>query len=218
MLPRRLAPRRLSRAVLALGLALASAAPAAGLDRGSSLEALRGGDVDDRRAAVFWLGRHGTMAEVPDLVEALRDADPMVRRLSERALWAVWGRSGDAAVDRRLEEGTRLMHRGRFAEAHAVFDAVVDAAPAFAEGYNKRATARFHLGRYRDSLADVRRTLERNPYHFGALSGAGLCMLALERPAAALDYFRRALEINPNLEETRRAVERLREALEERML
>ncbi len=42
--------------------------------------------------------------------------------------------------------------------------------------------------------------LQRNPRHFGALSGAGQIQLQLGRWRPALQFFRRAVEIHPNLE------------------
>ena len=41
--------------------------------------------------------------------------------------------------------------------------------------------------------------LKRNPGHFGALSGLGQIYLQLEDDAKALESFRRALEVNPNM-------------------
>ena len=52
--------------------------------------------------------------------------------------------------------------------------------------------------------------MQRNPYHFGALSGYGLIYIELDQPATALTYFERALAVNPNLESTRQYIERLK--------
>jgi tetratricopeptide (TPR) repeat protein len=41
--------------------------------------------------------------------------------------------------------------------------------------------------------------LKRNPRHFGAISGIGLIYLKLEDYEQALQWFRRALEVNPNM-------------------
>jgi len=55
--------------------------------------------------------------------------------------------------------------------------------------------------------------IKRNPVHFGALSGFGLNYLQLQKPEQALQYFQRALDVNPNLAQIQAAVEALKEFL-----
>jgi tetratricopeptide (TPR) repeat protein len=98
------------------------------------------------------------------------------------------------------ERGLRFMALGQGFDAMRAFDAVVEAAPEFAEGWNKRATVRYALGDIDGSIVDIRRTLALEPRHFGALSGLGLCRLAQDRPAEALEAFEAALKINPHLD------------------
>ena len=69
--------------------------------------------------------------------------------------------------------------------------------------WNKRATARYLARNYDGSIADCEATLERKPSHFGALSGQGLCYLALGRSREAAAMFRRALAVHPRLEGAR---------------
>jgi len=71
--------------------------------------------------------------------------------------------------------------------------------PTFAEGWNKRATVRYIAENYEGAIADCEETLARNPHHFGALSGAGLCYMALGRHRDAAAMFRRALAVHPRL-------------------
>ena len=54
-------------------------------------------------------------------------------------------------------------------------------------------------GEYDKSIADCHEVLKRNPRHFGALSGMGQIHLAIENLEEALSWFRRALEVNPNM-------------------
>jgi tetratricopeptide (TPR) repeat protein len=179
---------------------------------------LRLGEVPARREAALWLARHGGMESMPALLEALRDPEPQVRFLAENAIWSIWMRSGDAGIDERTREGAELLHQERFEEALAIFEDVVRRRPDFAEGYNKRATALYYLGDYERSLADIAETLKRNATHFGALSGAGLCWMALGDPDAALPYFERALALNPNLGGIAEAVQQLKRRARARTL
>jgi hypothetical protein len=62
------------------------------------------------------------------------------------------------------------------------------------------------------SIEDCEATLARNPHHFGALSGQGLCHMARGESRAAAALFRRALVVHPHLHAAR---QNLRVALAE---
>ena len=125
---------------------------------------------------------------------------PLASQAAEQGLWALWTRSGDPMVDRLLASGTQLMNNGAYNEAIDVFSDVIQRAPDFAEGWNKRATAYFLAGEYRKSIADCEEVFKRNPKHFGALSGDGQNWLALGEIDKSLEYLRRALQVNPNMD------------------
>jgi len=180
--------------------------------------ALRSGDIETRRDSAAYLGRHGDVQSVPALLDALRDREPGVRNLADNAIWSIWMRSGDAAIDEQMRSGAELLRMQRFDEALEIFAAVVKLRPDFAEGYNKRATALFYLGDYEHSLADIAETLKRNANHFGALSGAGLCWMALGDPGAALPYFQRALALNPNMTGVAETIQELKRRTKGRTL
>lgn len=201
---------------LAALLLLTAALADPGLTLEESRRLLRSGSVDERREAVVQLGTNGDMSVVPALVEALRDGDPGVRRLAEVALWQVWSRSGDAEVDRLLLEGIALTEARRLPEAVEKFNEVIARAPAFAEGWNRRATAYYLMGEFEKSLADCEEVVRRNPHHFGALSGFGLNYIQLGQLEKALHYFERALAVNPNLTGVEQVVKELREILRQR--
>lgn len=195
----------------ALGAARATAEPT----REEALAALAepSYDTEVRRRAALWLARKGLMEDVPALVDALRDGDPLVRAFAETALWQVWSRSGDDEVDRLFAIGVEQMAARQGEVAVETFTRVIERKPEFAEGWNKRATVYYLLGEYEKSLADCAEVLKRNPQHFGALSGYGMIYLQLDQPERALDYFERALGVNPNLTSVRETVEALRALL-----
>ncbi|PYO01526.1 MAG: hypothetical protein DMD91_07375 [Candidatus Rokuibacteriota bacterium] len=200
--------------VAAAALALLVAAPAsAQMSRDAALRALGQTDPEARRQAVVALAATGTFEDVPRLTQALRDADPAVRQLTERALWQVWSRSGDSDIDNLLALGTEQMNDRQGPTAVQTFSEVIRRRPEFAEGWNKRATVYYLLGEYTKSLADCDEVMKRNPYHFGALSGYGMIYMQLNEPGRALTYFERALAVNPNLESVAEAVQMLRRLL-----
>ena len=117
----------------------------------------------------------------------------------EEQIWEIWLQSGDQNVDALMAIGVSAMNDSDYAQAYRAFSRVVDLAPSFAEGWNKRATVLYLMGRYEDSIKDIDKTLALEPRHFGALSGLGLCNAQLDREKEALDAFEKALAINPNM-------------------
>lgn len=167
--------------------------------RAEALAWLEAADPRQRAAAVGYVARTGLATDGPVLAKRLADDHPFVREAAERALWLVWSRSGDAETDRLLAAGAAQMGSGRLKEAIATFTRVIRRTPAFAEGWNKRATAHYLAGDYAKSLADCAEVMKRNPQHFGALSGYGQIYFQLEDFEQALEYFRRARAVNPNM-------------------
>ena len=138
-----------------------------------------------------------------EALAALQKGDPVSAARAAELLWAMWHRSGDPQLDSLLRQGIQAMERQELDAAEALFTRLIQAAPAFAEGWNKRATVRFMVKDYAASIADCRETLDRNPNHFGALSGQGLCHMALNQYKEAADLFRRALTVHPHLANAR---------------
>lgn len=138
-----------------------------------------------------------------EALAALQGDDPALAARAEAELWRLWSRSGEPEVDALFAAGVEAMERDRFEEAERIFTLVITRAPAFAEGWNKRATVRYLRGDYAGAIADCRETLRRNPHHFGALSGQGLCHLALGQYREAAALFRRALAVHRHLEAAR---------------
>ena len=199
---------------------LTLAAPAAlamqAVTREQALQALAGAEVEARRRGAAWLGETGTMSDVSTLVRALRDPDEVVRALVEHSLWEVWSRSGDPEVDDLFQIGLEQMNQRNAPAAIATFSEIIKKKPEFAEGWNKRATLYYLIGEYDKSLADCEEVVKRNPVHFGALSGFGMIYLKQGKPEKALDYFQRALQVNPNLGQVEAAVEQLKRTLIQR--
>jgi tetratricopeptide (TPR) repeat protein len=134
-----------------------------------------------------------------EALDALRGDDVELAATAEAILWSTWCRSPNSEIDGIFRAGVDAMQNGLLHDAESFFATVIDAAPEFAEGWNKRATVRYMRKNFRGAVADCQETLARNPNHFGAASGQGLCHLSLRQFREAAVCFRRALEIHPHL-------------------
>ena len=156
-------------------------------------------DADQRAEALAWIASHGTQDDAPLIGKHLTDDSRYVRNVAEQALWTLWSRSGDDEIDALLATGIERMQAGALDDAIAVFSQVIERRPDFAEGWNKRATALFLAGEFRRSLADCDEVMKRNPLHFGALAGYGQIYFQLEQYERAIQFWKRALAVNPNM-------------------
>jgi Tfp pilus assembly protein PilF len=127
----------------------------------------------------------------------------------EDAIWAAWMSHPDAIAEERLDLATRAIGAGDHADAETLLDELVAAHPGYAEAWNKRATLYFLQRRDPESVADIRRVLELEPRHFGAICGFGQICLRHGDRAAALFAFDAALRVNPHLGSIRAAVKEL---------
>ncbi|PNH06742.1 hypothetical protein TSOC_006826 [Tetrabaena socialis] len=126
----------------------------------------------------------GEAAVIPDLASCL--AVPELVEATEKAMWAIFMRSRDPRVNELMTEGCSHMRSPATHErALEVFGRMIAAQPSFTE-----------------------------PYHFGAASGMGLCLLQLSRYEEALAAFEAALAIHPNMPNIRRFVADLRRQME----
>ena len=167
-----------------------------------------------RRAAIMALGFLADFAANAVLGRALHDDDRGVRIIAENAICELWQRDGNEAQRQQLRVILRRNASQRYAEAAELASALIDSAPWFAEAWNQRAIALFHLDRFADSACDCYQALELNPYHFGAAVGRAHCFLELNDAFAALENLRRALRLNPGLEGVRAQVDYLERSLD----
>ena len=199
-----------------LTMAAPAAFPAPPKSRAEALAALKNADTATRAEAVVWIANRGSMADAPLLHERLRDESAFVRSFAEQGLWLLWTRSGDAQIDGLMAQATEEMQAARYGEAIKLLNQVVEKKPAFAEGWNRRATVYYLAGELQKSIADCNEVLKRNPGHFGALSGLGQIYLQLDDEESALKWFRRALEVNPNMLSVEMNIKMLEERLKGR--
>lgn len=144
-----------------------------------------------------------------ELFTRLQTADPQEAGRIERLIQIEWSKSGSPAMDLLLERGRQALSAGDVEVAIEHLTALTDHAPDFAEGWNALATAYYQAGEFGPSIEDIARTLTLNPRHFGALSGLGMIFEEIGESEKALEVYKAALDINPQMREVREAVERL---------
>jgi tetratricopeptide (TPR) repeat protein len=171
-------------------------------------ERLRVGSPAQRQAILRLLAQEADARVTPAVAALLHADDPELVALAEATLWQMWSRSGDPTVDALFAEGLRALEAQDWLGAVAAFSRVIEAAPTFAEGWNKRATARYLATHYATSITDCEEVVRLNPHHFGALTGQGLCHAALGQLREAARCFRRALQVHPRLEAVRQHLAR----------
>jgi tetratricopeptide (TPR) repeat protein len=175
-----------------------------------------GGARATRRAAVLSIGFLGDFQCNDLLGRALHDRDRVVRLLAENGIRELWYRDGSEEQQHQLQSIIRLNNSCRFDQAARDATQLIQEVDGFAEAWNQRAIAYYQMERFSESVSDCRAAIERNPHHFPAAVGMGHCYLELYDAVAALDCFRLALTLNPDMENVRAQVGYLQRTLEGR--
>ena len=128
-------------------------------------------------------------------------------------IWSEWFQSGSASIDLMMLWSQKAMDNQKFDVALDFLDQVVTLQPTYAEGWNRRATVHFMMKNYGKSMADIDRTLQLEPRHFGALSGLAQIMAATGHKQSALEAWQKVLAIYPMMRSAQDQVATLSEEL-----
>ncbi|APG47826.1 tetratricopeptide repeat protein [Phaeobacter porticola] len=157
-------------------------------------------------------------AEMPQdeagLLTALSIADPSDAIGLDRALQALWGKSGSAAMDLLMKRGVDALDRGDTQIAIEHLTALTDHAPDFAMGWYERARAYFTAGLFGPAVADLERTLMLNPNDYNAIYALGAMFEQFNDPQNAYEAYQRAEAIHPHHEGITNALDRLKSQVE----
>ncbi|POF31050.1 tetratricopeptide repeat protein [Roseibium marinum] len=138
-----------------------------------------------------------------DLAEA---KSPKSAERIAREIQMIWMASGSDTVDVLMSRAGKAIQSEDPALALDFLDVVVILKPSYAEGWNRRATVHYMREDFGKSLVDIERTLALEPRHWGALSGLAIIQRRLGFEDDALDTFRKALDVNPGLENAAKAI------------
>ena len=113
-------------------------------------------------------------------------------------IWDIWHETNDPSIEANFYRGLESMRIGGLLMAVDFFTLVIDKNPNFAEGWNKRATVYYMLGKFDASMMDIHETLKLEPRHFGAMDGMGLIFIHYQQFDKTIDIYDKMLEIFPN--------------------
>lgn len=180
----------------------------------STLERLTSmSDRAGRRAAVLAIGFMGDYSSNSVVGRAMTDRDRGVRTLAENSIREIWCRVGSREQRLSLRCIVRMNQTKRYEDAIRMATELIHESPWIAEAWCQRGTAHYHLSQHEAAIRNCHQALEINPYHFTAAAGMGQCYLLQDNPVAALESFRRALRLNPGMEEVRANVIKLQRSI-----
>ncbi len=155
-----------------------------------------------------------TDARLDALFEILQSSEnPVELQETEAAIWEIWYESGQQGIDALMGEAREAVQASDLSRAEALYSEVIKMAPAFSEGWNRRATVRYYRGDYDGSLEDIHKTLVLESRHFGAIWGLGMILGWQRDFSGAITAFERLLEIKPNARDARPRIEMLKQEL-----
>ena len=134
----------------------------------------------------------------------------------EIKIWNIWStHPTHDNLTQSLAEGSGLMSKGELEAAYKIFSTIIKSAPDWSEGWNKRATVLYLMGRYQDSLKDIDEVLKRESRHFGALSGQGLVQTKFKNYEKAIQSYQAAQKIYPSLRAAKVMIPQLEKLIKE---
>jgi len=163
------------------------------------------------------VGRSAPRYSLDTLFDALKIApnEASAKALEDR-IWAAWMISGSDTCDLLMSRAKDAIDSKDYDLALKLLDAIVTIKPGYVEGWNRRATVYYLKQDYARSIADIGEVLAREPRHFGALAGLGLMLQEIGDDKDALEAYRKALAIDPHLENIPDVVKTLSDKVEGR--
>jgi len=164
-------------------------------------------------------GRGEPRYNLDTLFSALKIApDETSAKAIEDRIWAIWIASGSDTCNLLMSRVKAATEGKDYDLAIKILNSVIALKPGYVEAWNRRATIYYLKQDYGHAVADVAEVLAREPRHFGALSGLGLILQDIGDDKHALEAYRRALAIDPHLENLADTVKALSEKVEGRSI
>ena len=131
---------------------------------------------------------------------SLRNAKSAVEAYGhEKEIWRIWMSPENEQLAALMKVAMTHIDNEAYKQALTTLDTIVVRYPKYAEGWNQRAFAHFHLDQYEESLDDIAKTLKLEPRHFGAMSGRGAIYINRGEPVLAKETLIHAMNYHPYL-------------------
>jgi tetratricopeptide (TPR) repeat protein len=144
-------------------------------------------------------------------VGSVEDAHPI-----EEKLIGLFRVSGSPSVDLLMVRANAALAATDNKTAKQLIDAVTNIAPNYAEGWHTRAGMEHAAEDDTAALVSLQKVVLLNPRQFAALTELGDMLQEYGDKAGALKLYRRALELDPQLEGANRKVRELTQSVEGR--
>ena len=132
----------------------------------------------------------------------------------EMKIWNIWStHPSQKNLTQLLARGSNLITEQKLNKAYEIFSIVIGLDSRWAEGWNKRATVLYMLGRYQESQEDIDEVLKLEKRHFGALSGQGLVQIELKNYERAINSYKEVQKIYPSMMSPKIMIPQLKELI-----
>jgi len=126
----------------------------------------------------------------------------------------IWLHSGSPTTDLLLGRAMKAVSGKDLDLARTLLDNVVEQAPDFTEGWNRRAFVLFQQNELALALGDLRRALALDHNHFKALDGLAQVLREIGQKKAALEVLYKLHEVHPYWPGAVQAIEELSREVE----
>jgi len=125
-----------------------------------------------------------------------------------------WLNSGSPTIDLLMERSMKAVGAKNLELALHELNYVVELAPDFTEGWNRRAYVHYMQNHVDLALGDLRRALALDPNHFKALDGLAQILREIGQKKAALQALKQLIDVHPFWSGAQEAIEELTREVE----
>lgn len=127
----------------------------------------------------------------------------------EDKIGGIFLQSGSPSVDLLMSRASAALAAGDKDTAKQLLDTVTSLAPNYAEGWHARANLQRTLNDDSGAIASLEHTILLNPRQFAALYELGNMLEDYGNKAGALKLYRKALELDPQLDGAKKHIDAL---------